>query len=493
VSARGDRRGGRAGRGGDAHRSTDGSDATCWVTGRRRGSVETRVPSKVSNGYAGLPKSEVFHFLASQKRDFLAHSFQSQLSENLSTKTAPQTILAMRSQDNPRSPLFSSRDAREQASEAAWSVDIARATMSVAAAAKMALAFAELTGGVKFDGKKHHAEMSRFSAKKTQPRGGGGGSGSARSGDGASGSGRTGGRDDGNAGGSGKKKQKDLASRKRERARGEPTTTHADDDAVEVFGTRNQTRLKKRAGEPSPSPSRKRRGKDDTSELDSDASTDSETESELDSGSDSLETGLQEALREASKSEGPRGTGASSSKTEEAANVLRKKYKIRVRDAGGEGRCPPPLAGGFAELATRYPGCGKMLLSRLAEAGFETPTPIQRQAIPLLLENHELLAVAPTGSGKTLAFLLPIILSLRAKDDTAGGPRALLLSPTKELAQQSHRILRLLCRGVNTIRRVWFFLFPSFSSFSRFLFFFSRTTRRDERVGDDANSGPSRD
>ena len=438
-------------------------------------------------------KVEVFHF-SGQKRDFCVQPFQSPLSENLSTKTAPQTILAMRSQDNPRSPLFSSRDAREQASEAAWSVDIARATMSVAAAAKMALAFAELTGGVKFDGKKHHAEMSRFSAKKTHG-GGGGGSGSARSGEGASGSGRTGGRDGGNAGGSGKKKQKDIASRKRERARGEPTTTHADDDAVEVFGTRSKTRLKKRAGEPSPSPG-KRRGKDDTSDA-SDASTESETESELDAGSDSLETGLQEALREASKSEGLRGMGASSSKTEEAANVLRKKYKIRVRDAGGEGRCPPPIAEGFAELATRYPGCGKMLLSRLAEAGFETPTPIQRQAIPLLLENHELLAVAPTGSGKTLAFLLPIILSLRAKDDTAGGPRALLLSPTKELAQQSHRILRLLCRGVNTIRRVWFFLSPSFSSrkrhFSRFLFFFSRTTRRDERVGDDANSGPSRD
>ena len=340
--------------------------------------------------------------------------------------------------------------------------------MSVAAAAKMALAFAELTGGVKFDGKKHHAEMSRFSVKKTHG-GGGGGSGSARSGEGASGSGRTGGRDGGNAGGSGKKKQKDLASRKRGRAGGEPTTTHADDDAVEVFGTRSQTRLKKRAGKPSPSPG-KRRAKDKASDA-SDASTDSETESEL-------ETGLQEALREASKSEGPRGKVASkkSSKTEEAANALRKKYKIRVRDAGGEGRCPPPLAEGFAELTTRYPGCGKMLLSRLAEAGFETPTPIQRQAIPLLLENHELLAVAPTGSGKTLAFLLPIILSLRAKDDTAGGPRALLLSPTKELAQQSHRILRLLCRGVNTIRRVWFFLFLSF-----FFFFAFDETRRTSR------------
>jgi len=51
------------------------------------------------------------------------------------------------------------------------------------------------------------------------------------------------------------------------------------------------------------------------------------------------------------------------------------------------------------------------------------------------------------GSGKTLAFLLPIVVKLRSRDDAAGGPRALLLSPTKELAQQSFRILKLLCRG----------------------------------------------
>ena len=70
--------------------------------------------------------------------------------------------------------------------------------MSVAASAKMALAFAELTGGVKFDGKKHRAEMSRFRAKKNHG-GGGGGSGSARSNEGASGSGRADGRDSGTA------------------------------------------------------------------------------------------------------------------------------------------------------------------------------------------------------------------------------------------------------------------------------------------------------
>jgi superfamily II RNA helicase len=323
--------------------------------------------------------------------------------------------------------------------------------MSVAASAKMALAFAELTGGVKFDGKKHRAEMSRFSAKKHNGGGGGGSVGSARSGEGASGSGRAGGHDAGDGGGASgsgnkKKKQKDLASRTRERARG-VSNSRADDDAVEVFGTRSHNRSR-RGGAPGASASSRKKptaGESDLSDSDDDIVIDSDSETPP---SDSLETNLEAALR-TSSAEPPRW-----SKIEEAANVLRKKHKIRVRDAGGEGRCPPPLSLGFAEIRKRYPtmGCGKMLLSRLKEAGFDEPTPIQRQAIPLLLENHELLAVAPTGSGKTLAFLLPIICSLKSKDDEAGGPRALLLSPTKELAQQSHRIMRLLCRGVNTLR-----------------------------------------
>ena len=351
--------------------------------------------------------------------------------------------------DNPPSPLFSPRDAREEAR--CGVVGRSRAgTMSVAASAKMALAFAELTGGVKFDGKKHRDEMSRFSAKKHNGGGGGGSVGSARSGEGASGSGRAGGHDAGDGGGASgsgnkKKKQKDLASRTRERARG--VSERADDDAVEVFGTRSQNR-RRGGGAPSASASSRKKptaGESESSDSDDDIVIDSDSETPP---SDSLETGLEAALRTAS-AEPPR-----SSKIEEAANALRKKHKIRVRDAGGEGRCPPPLSSGFAEIARRYPtmGCGKMLLSRLKEAGFDEPTPIQRQAIPSLLENHELLAVAPTGSGKTLAFLLPIICSLKSKDDEAGGPRALLLSPTKELAQQSHRILRLLCRGVNTLR-----------------------------------------
>ena len=210
--------------------------------------------------------------------------------------------------------------------------------MSVAASAKMALAFAELTGGVKFDGKKHRAEMSRFRAKKNHG-GGGGGSGSARSNEGASGSGRADGRDSGTASKANKKKQKDLASRKRERARG--VAEHAGDDAVEVFGTRKQ-----KVG---PSSARKR---GDRGSSDSDASPDDETDSEADDASDSLETGLQAALREAS-ADAARGSRASA--TEEAANALRKKYKIRIRDAGGGGAVSAASLFGFRRARRAVP------------------------------------------------------------------------------------------------------------------------------------------
>ena len=153
-----------------------------------------------------------------------------------------------------------------------------------------------------------------------------------------------------------------------------------------------------------------------------------------------------------------RARPAARSRREEAANVLRKTHKIRVQGAGVS--CPAPLDS-FADLAARYDGAGKALMRRLAEAGFDQPTPIQRQAIPILLEANELLAIAPTGSGKTLSFLLPIVVKLRTRDDDAGGPRALLLSPTKELAQQSHRILKLLCRGTNSLRCVSARVFPA--------------------------------
>jgi len=70
----------------------------------------------------------------------------------------------------------------------------------------------------------------------------------------------------------------------------------------------------------------------------------------------------------------------------------------------------------------------------LKELGFTRPTPIQLDAIPPALEGRDLLACAQTGSGKTLAFLLPILTHLMAKP--RGATRALVLTPTRELAAQ---------------------------------------------------------
>jgi len=73
------------------------------------------------------------------------------------------------------------------------------------------------------------------------------------------------------------------------------------------------------------------------------------------------------------------------------------------------------------------------LLKALYEVGYETPTPIQDQTIPLLLEKKDVLGQAQTGTGKTAAFALPLLsnLNLRQKD-----PQILVLAPTRELAIQ---------------------------------------------------------
>ncbi|HWI98592.1 MAG TPA: DEAD/DEAH box helicase, partial [Burkholderiales bacterium] len=70
----------------------------------------------------------------------------------------------------------------------------------------------------------------------------------------------------------------------------------------------------------------------------------------------------------------------------------------------------------------------------VAELGYEKPTPVQEQAIPLVLAGRDLMAGAQTGTGKTAAFVLPILQNLGAPQ--AGAPRALVLTPTRELAAQ---------------------------------------------------------
>jgi ATP-dependent RNA helicase DeaD len=84
---------------------------------------------------------------------------------------------------------------------------------------------------------------------------------------------------------------------------------------------------------------------------------------------------------------------------------------------------------GFADL-----GLNPGLLLGVQDLGFEKPTPIQAQTIPILLSgDHDLFGLAQTGSGKTAAFGLPLLQHL---DLQARGVQALVLSPTRELCVQ---------------------------------------------------------
>ncbi len=81
------------------------------------------------------------------------------------------------------------------------------------------------------------------------------------------------------------------------------------------------------------------------------------------------------------------------------------------------------------------------ILKALAESGYTTPTPIQSQAIPLVLEGRDLMAGAQTGTGKTAAFALPMLQKLLPQANSSASParhpvRALILVPTRELAIQ---------------------------------------------------------
>ena len=80
-------------------------------------------------------------------------------------------------------------------------------------------------------------------------------------------------------------------------------------------------------------------------------------------------------------------------------------------------------------------GLSEPLLRAIGEQGYQIPTPIQAQAIPSVLSGRDVLGCAQTGTGKTAAFALPIIQRL-AQGARVRAPRALVVSPTRELAQQ---------------------------------------------------------
>ncbi|MDF5496558.1 DEAD/DEAH box helicase, partial [Vibrio parahaemolyticus] len=84
----------------------------------------------------------------------------------------------------------------------------------------------------------------------------------------------------------------------------------------------------------------------------------------------------------------------------------------------------------FADL-----GIEQKLIETLGNLNIVTPTPVQEKSIPHVLAGKNLLAAAQTGTGKTAAFGLPIIQTVQQKK-LNGTPQALILVPTRELAQQ---------------------------------------------------------
>jgi len=118
--------------------------------------------------------------------------------------------------------------------------------------------------------------------------------------------------------------------------------------------------------------------------------------------------------------------------TERDWRIFREDYNIAIKG----GRIPNPIRN-WAESKIK-----KEILEIIASVGYKEPTPIQRQAIPIGLQNRDIIGVAETGSGKTLAFLIPLLEWIQSLpkivrlEDADQGPYALVMAPTRELAQQ---------------------------------------------------------
>ena len=149
------------------------------------------------------------------------------------------------------------------------------------------------------------------------------------------------------------------------------------------------------------------------------------------------ETPLEEAPADESNSdEAPTDVPASDEATADEAQTDVPASDESAADKAPANKAPAdeaptdaPASGGFGDL-----GLKPALLTALTGLGYEEPTPIQREAIPLMLEGGDMLGQAATGTGKTAAFALPILNRIDRND--AAIPLALIVVPTRELAVQ---------------------------------------------------------
>ncbi|KAI8976159.1 P-loop containing nucleoside triphosphate hydrolase protein [Pilobolus umbonatus] len=93
-------------------------------------------------------------------------------------------------------------------------------------------------------------------------------------------------------------------------------------------------------------------------------------------------------------------------------------------------------SGGFQSMGLSHP-----IFKAIIHKGFKVPTPIQRKCIPIILNGDDVVGMARTGSGKTAAFLIPMLEKLKAHSAKTGA-RGLILSPSRELALQTHKVCK---------------------------------------------------
>ncbi|CAO3652781.1 unnamed protein product [Cunninghamella blakesleeana] len=117
--------------------------------------------------------------------------------------------------------------------------------------------------------------------------------------------------------------------------------------------------------------------------------------------------------------------------TERDWRIFKEDYNIATKG----GNVPHPIR------SWKESGLPKRILEVIDKVGYKEPSPIQRQAIPIGMQNRDIIGIAETGSGKTASFIIPMLnyiseLPKMTEDNAMDGPYALILAPTRELAQQ---------------------------------------------------------
>jgi len=128
--------------------------------------------------------------------------------------------------------------------------------------------------------------------------------------------------------------------------------------------------------------------------------------------------------------------------SDDEAFIAAKQAAANRKNANAPGKSGKK-GGGFQAM-----GLNAALLKAITQKGFKIPTPIQRKAVPLILQGDDVVGMARTGSGKTAAFVIPMIEKLKTHSAKVGA-RGIIMSPSRELALQTLKVVKEFGRGTD--------------------------------------------